>query len=372
MKNKKFLIIAAVLVALVVVLILAKDNIKINSGSKTEGLNTTQSEIRTIEQKIYASGTIGPARKVEIKSQISGIVEEIYVGTGQKIRKGDKVAKVTLVPDPQSLTSAESSLRISKINLEEARKEFERQQKLYEGKIISEVDYNASMATYKIRQEEVKSAQATVQLLKDGISQKANQTSNIIYSTTDGTVLGIYAKEGASVIGRSSFQEGSPIVVVADMNKLIFRGEISESDVGKLEIDMNLSLTIGAIEDKKFNARLGYIAPEGEADANGGAVKFEVQALVQQKEGYIIRSGYSANAEIVLARADSVLSIQERDVTFRNDSAFVEVLNGNKTEERNIELGVSDGIYTEVLSGLSKEDKFKSNERLGNEVNISF
>ncbi len=370
MKNKKIIIIGGVLVAIIIVLIVFNSSFKVKSD---KGKETISPEMRVIERKIYASGTIDPNKEVEIKSQISGIIEEIYVNTGQLVKKGDRLVKVGIVPDPQNVSNAESSLKIARINLQEARRDYDRQKALFEKGIISEVEFNTVQTRYNLRQEEVESAQNTLQLLKKGVAQNINKTSNIIYTTVDGTVLSINAKEGGSVTGRSTFQEGSTVMIIADLNNMIFRGSVGESDVDKLTLGQELILTLGAINDEKIKAELGFIAPKGVANESGGGVKFDIQASVLQHSTHRIRAGYSANAEMVIERTDSVLALQERDITFRNDSAFVNIMKNDEITEQYIVTGISDGIYTEIKEGISKDDEIVPKGRmLGPDVKISF
>lgn len=357
MKGKKFYIIISVAIA---VIVLASIFIKKSSSPVTADHSTIRAENRTIYNKTHASGTITPNIEVEIKSQLSGIVENIYVKTGDKVKKGDKLAKITVVPDPSSLNSAESSVNISKINLAEAEKQYKRQARLYNAGIITEADYNTASSNYERSKQEFETAKNTLQLLKEGVANKVSETANIIYATTNGTVLSINAKRGASVIGRSSFQEGSIILVIADMRHMIFRGTIGEAEVDKLKIGMLLDLKIAAFENETFKAELGFIAPKGQKDANGSAVRFDINALVLPKEGYNIRAGYSANAEIILDQRDSVLSLPEKNIIYINDSAFVEILKDDKSfKKQPIKLGISDGIHTEILSGITLSDRVK-------------
>jgi len=356
MKKRKFYLIttAVVIIIIIVSLIISKTNKGSSSIYKTE-LPATKNIVR----KIFASGTILPNKEVEIKSQVSGIADRIYVYVGQKVKKGDKLAKIKLVPDPESINSAESALKIAKINLDESLKQYDRQKQLYGSGIIAEVEFDNAEKEYKIRQEGYQTAENRLQLLKEGAAKKVTQQSNLITSTVEGTVLGIGIKEGGSVMGRSTFSEGTTILVIADMNNLIFEGSIGESDVAHLELGMELKLTIGAINDKKFKAILGFIAPKGHDEE--GTVKFDMKARVIPQEDIFIRAGYSANAEIVLEQRDSVLAIKERDLEFRNDSAFVDIESGiDNFEEKYVEVGLSDGIYIEILSGINKDDKIKT------------
>jgi HlyD family secretion protein len=202
-------------------------------------------------------------------------------------------------------------------------------------------------------------AEDNLQIIREGAAKKSGQTTNtIIESTITGMVLDVPIKEGNSVTESNTFNSGTTIAIVADMGEMIFEGKVDESEVGKIKEGMNLILTIGALETEKFEAELEHIAPKGVLE--NGAVQFKIQARVALKKGNSIRAGYSANADIVLDKRDSVLVVEESLLTFSHDSAFVEVETAPATfEKRHIRTGLSDGINIEVLSGVAKEDKIK-------------
>jgi len=358
MKKKKIIILTVFLLILTVLVVYAVNMSADSNSKKADSKKTDTPQLRDIKNKTFASGKILPGKEVEIKSLVSGIVEEIYVNTGQSVKKGDKLLRVKIIPDPAVVNGAESRLKLAKINMEDAEKVLKRQNILFKEKVISEVDFNQSKIDFDRKQEELITAKRNLKLVKEGASNQANQRSNIISATLDGMILGVSTKIGASVIGSSSFQGGTPLMLIADMNRLIFSGNISESDVDKLKLGMELKLNIGAIEGHEFRSILGFIAPKG--DELEGTVKFAIQASVLQEEDYVIRAGYSANAEIVLEEKKQVLSIKESNISFSNDSAFVDVqTEKDKFEEKYIEVGISDGIFIEVKSGLTKEDEIK-------------
>lgn len=311
-----------------------------------------------IEHKTYASGTILPAKEVEIKPQVSGIVEEIYVNTGQKVKTGDPLLKIKIVADPASINSAESSVKTAKINLTQLQKTLDRQRELFEDKIISVQELETAQRNYDIARQEKEAAENNLQLIKEGVS-RTNQKANVITATLDGTILSISAKKGGSVMGRNNFSEGTTTMVIADMNRLVFQGTISESEVEYLKLGMNLQLNIGAIRSETFDAKLGFIAPKGIQEEGG--VKFEFSAYVVPKDSFEIRAGYSANAEILIDQKDSVWAVKEKDVIYEMGKSYVEVKSGEKEyEKREIKTGISDGINIEVVQGLKPEEEIKS------------
>ncbi|MGE0088903.1 MAG: efflux RND transporter periplasmic adaptor subunit [Bacteroidales bacterium] len=329
------------------------------SKKKTETFITEKPFITNIENKTVATGSIVPRKEIEIKSQISGIVQEIYVTAGHIVKKGDLIAKVKIIPEMISLNNAESRLQRAKISFDNSLLDYERQLKLYEEKIIPIAEFQKVQLAHSNAKQELDAAEDNLQLIKEGVTKKSGQTTNtLIRSTIDGMVLDVPVKEGNSVIESNTFNAGTTIANIADMGEMIFEGKVDETEVGKIHEGMNLSLSIGAIDEQKFDSRLEYISPKGVED--NGAIKFEIKAKVKLKEDFFIRSGYSATVDIVLERIDSVMAIKESLIEFRNDSAFVEVETEPQIfKERNIKLGLSDGINIQVLDGLTKDDKIK-------------
>ncbi len=363
--------------------------------------DTNKPEITDIIKKTVATGSIKPRREVLIKPQVSGVVDELYVEAGEIAQKGQKIAKIKLIPSQISINNAQSQVELSRIRYDEAQRELKRQKEvfgkkldvesarsnyenaekeevrnrqLFEEGVVSELDYNrfkrdmeVSKAAYEnaqllagntlqqfeanvdIAKQEMNAAINNLQLLKEGASKNSRQVNNIVVSTVAGMVLDVPVEEGSSVIERNNFNEGTSIAIVADMTSLIFEGKVDESDVGKLKEGMPLELTIGAIENEKFDATLEFISPKGIEEE--GTVKFEVRAAIKPTEGIFLRAGYSANGDIILDKREQVIALQERDVIFSNDSTFIEVAVGDQEfEKREIKTGLSDGLKIEVLS----------------------
>lgn len=326
--------------------------------------NTKSPEITDIVKKTVATGSVVPRKEIEIKPQgVSGIIEKLYVEAGQMLKKGDPIAKIKIIPDMINLNSAESRVNVAKINFEDAEINYNRDKSLYDKKVISESDFQKTQLSYRNSRVELQAAKDNLQLIKEGVTKSsANATNTIIRSTIEGMILDIPIKEGNSVIQSNTFNDGTTVAIVADMGEMIFQGKVDETEVGKIIQGMNLKLTIGAIEDVKFNAHLEYISPKGVEE--NGAIQFEIKASVELNEKYFIRSGYSANAEIVLDRREKVLAINESLLEFKNDSTFVEVeTDPQKFEKRHIKTGLSDGINIEVLDGIKKEDKLKGEKK---------
>ncbi|NJN24808.1 MAG: efflux RND transporter periplasmic adaptor subunit [Cyclobacteriaceae bacterium] len=311
-----------------------------------------------IVKKTVATGTITPRKEVALKSQVSGVVEKLYVEAGEIVKQNDVIAKIKIIPDVVMLNNAEMRLKTAIINFKNAQIEMDRQKKLFKESVISDLDYNTYLLEYQLRSQEVEAAENNLELVKEGASKKAGTVSNLVRATAEGMVLDVPVKEGTFVIESNTFNEGTTIASIADMNDIIFEGKVDESEVGKIKEGMNLDLKIGALQDEDIKASLEYISPKGvEKD---GAIQFEIKAAVKLKEGTFLRAGYSANADIVLEKRDSVMAVKESNVLFEDDKTFVEVETGDQQYEKTeIKTGLSDGINLEVLSGVSDDQKVK-------------
>jgi HlyD family secretion protein len=332
------------------------------SQKKPEVYKTETPFVTNIIKKSVATGAVIPRKEIAIKSKVSGIIEKLYVIAGAHIKEGDIIAKVKIIPDMISLNNAESRLTRAQINFNNAKVDYDRNSELKKDGVISSTDFQASELTFNNAKEELESAESNLQLIKEGASKKSGIVSNtLIRSTISGMILDIPVKEGNSVIESNTFNEGTTIASVADMGEMIFEGKVDESEVGKLKEGMELILTIGAIDKQNFKAKLEYISPKGVTE--NGAIQFQIRATVNLDKDHFIRAGYSANADIVLERKDSVLAIKEGLVEFKGDSALVEVETSPQTfEKRLVKTGLSDGVNIEVLDGLKKTDKLKGAE----------
>lgn len=329
------------------------------SQAKPVVFDTAVPEMRTITKSTVATGSIVPRKEIEIKPQVSGIIQEIFVEPGDFVKVGDMIARIKIIPNMVNLNNAESRLNRAKLNYEDAKKDYDRQLELLKQGVIAQADFEDFLLAFESAKEEVAAAENNLQLIKEGQTKSTANTSNTIArSTIDGMILDVPVKIGNSVIESNTFNDGTTIAAIADMGDMVFEGKIDETEVGKIHEGMDLVLTIGAIDEIKFNATLEHIAPKGVEE--NGAIQFEIKANVNLKDDHFIRAGYSANADIVLAKVDSVMSIPENLLQFENDSAYVEVeIAPQEFEKKYIETGLSDGIYIEVKSGLALEDKVK-------------
>lgn len=332
------------------------------SKKKADVFETKNPFYSDVIMKTVATGSVVPRYEIEIVPQVSGIIDELYVEAGDKISKGQVVARIKIIPDMVTLNSAETRMNRAKINFEDAQIDYDRQQKLFDKNVISYEEFKNAKVSYDSAKEELTAAENNLELIKNGVTKKAeNATNTLVRSTINGMVLDVPVEVGNSVIQANTFNAGTTIASVADMKDMIFEGNVDETEVGKIKEGMPIELEIGAIDKEKFAATLEYISPKGVEE--NGAIQFEIKANVNLKEGQFIRAGYSANANIVLDKKDSVMVIPEGLLKFDNDSSFVEVNTGSAEEpnfeKRFVETGLSDGINIEITQGLEAEDKVK-------------
>lgn len=362
---KKFLKIT-LLVVLAVVLLGTFVFLYMKSKPKTIVYETQKAEVTDLEKTTVATGKVEPRDEILIKPQISGIISELYKEAGQPIKKGEVIAKVKVIPELGQLNAAESRVRLSEISARQAETDFTRIAKLYKEKLISSEEYEKSEVTLKQAREEMQTAKDALEIIKEGITKSsASFSSTMIRSTIDGLILDIPVKAGNSVIMSNTFNDGTTIATVANMNDLIFRGKIDETEVGRIHEGMPVKLTIGALQNLTFDAVLEYISPKGVEE--NGANQFEIKAAIRVPDSVQIRSGYSANAEVVLQRANKVLAVPEGIIEFSGDSTFVYVLTDSlpeqKFQRKQVTTGMSDGIKIEVKKGINANDKVRGAEK---------
>lgn len=322
-----------------------------------------------IRKTTVITGKIEPRNEVNIKPQISGIISEILKEAGQTVTVGEVIAKVKVIPEMGQLSSAQSRVRLANINERQARTDYEREKTLYDKGLVSADEYDKIAQAWRQAREEVAAAQDNLEVVRNGVSRSnASESSTLIRSTVTGLILDVPVKVGNSVILSNTFNDGTTIATVANMNDLIFRGNIDETEVGRLNTGMSMKITIGALQNLKFDARLEYISPK--ATDQNGANQFEIKAAVTlPTSGEQIRSGYSANAEIVLAEARHVMSVPESAIEFEGDNTFVYIVKGtdkDKTYEcRKVVTGLSDGLNIEIKSGLRMNERVRGPKKVG-------
>ena len=321
-------------------------------------------EVADIVKSTVVTGKVQPRDEVNVKPQISGIIAELYKEAGQTVKEGEIIAKLKVIPDMSSLSSAQSRVRLSELNLKQAQTNFDREKALYDKQLVSADEYDKVAQALQQAKEELKAAKETLEIVRDGVSSSNKSgSSTLIRSSVSGLILDIPVKVGNTVINSNSFNDGTTIATVADMDDLIFDGNIDETEVGRLSVGMPVKITVGALQDVVFDASLEYIAPK--ATESGGTNLFEIKASLRVPEDITVRSGYSANAEIVLQRAAQVLSIAESALQFEGDQTYVYVLGDKGYERRDVKTGLSDGVNIEIKEGLSPGEKVRGNQIIG-------
>jgi len=299
-----------------------------------------------------------------IKPQMSGIIAEVYKQAGDRVSIGDIIAKIKVIPDMVSLSSAESRVSRAQINFDQSKMNVERDTKLLNDKVISKEEFDKSRLQFDNDKQELAAAKDNLSLVRDGITSNKSQFSNtLVRSTINGTILDVPVKVGNSVIQSNNFNDGTTIATVANMNDMLFVGKLDETEVGKLKVGMPMDITVGAMQDQKLTATLEYISPKGTEE--NGAIMFEMKAAVKIPSSVFVRAGYSANADILLNKLDKVQTLPENCIEFSGDTSYVYVLktkNPQVFDKRKVKVGMSDGIKIEVKSGLQAKDKVRGAE----------
>ncbi len=315
----------------------------------------------TIQRTTVVTGKVEPRNEVNIKPQINGIISEIYKEAGQTVKENEVIAKLKVIPDMQSLSSAESRLRLADLNLKQAEVDYNREKQLFDKDLVSADEYEKVLQSYNQAKEERAAAQDALEVIRDGVSSSnAGSSSTLVRSTISGLILDVPVKVGNSVIQANTMNDGTTVAVVANMSDLIFDGNIDETEVGRLVEGMPMTITIGALPEYSSQATLEYISPK--AVENNGSNQFEIKAALDVNDEYTIRSGYSANAEIILQEVVDVIAVPESGVEFEGDRTYVQLLGADgKYTKTEVTVGLSDGINVEVRSGLISGDRIRGN-----------
>ena len=355
-KTVKIILGIVVLILLVTVLKYFKDS----NAKEVIDYKTELPFYSTLDTKTVATGKLNPEEEIELKPQISGIVDQIFVEEGDLVRKGDLIAKIRVVPNEQALGSAKSRINSTRLSFENAQTLFNRNKTLFEKGVISKQDFENSELSLNQAKESYSQSKDDYQIIKQGSLSGGSSANTTIVAQIPGTILEIPVREGDQVIQSNNFNAGTTIATIADMSKMIFEGKVDESEVGKLEEGKDIKVILGAINEKEFPAVLTFVAPKGVEE--NGAVQFTIKADVTIEASTKIRAGYSANAEIEIESKDSILVIKEALLQFNRitEKPFVELLEDNGTfKKKNIEIGLSDGINVEIIDGVEEGDKIK-------------
>ncbi|TBN01844.1 efflux RND transporter periplasmic adaptor subunit [Hyunsoonleella flava] len=355
-KTVKIILVLLAVIALVFVLKYFMDA----NSKDIEEFDVAEPFYTTISSQAVATGKLNPEEEIELKPQITGIVDKIVVEEGDKVKKGDLIAKIRVVPNEQSLANAKSRIATAKLSSDNAGVQFARDKKLFEKGVISIQNFENSELSYKQALENLRQAQNDYQIIKRGSISGGSAANTNIIAQISGTILEIPVREGDQVIQSNNFNAGTTIATIADMSNMLFEGKVDEAEVGKLEEGKDIKVVLGAINDKEFPAKLTFVAPKGIEE--NGAVQFTIKANVKLDSIANIRAGYSANAEIDLEGKDSVLAIKEALLQYKrsSDKPFVEIQNEDgKFKRKDVKIGISDGINVEILDGVEEGDKIK-------------
>jgi HlyD family secretion protein len=307
--------------------------------------------------KALAVGTIEPENEISVKSKVSGVVKKIFADVGTYIRAGQPLLEVKPDPTPLELADGKRQVQLAEVELDNLIKERKRQESLYTSHLISAKEWEDFQRKYDEAELRLKIANEKLALMESGkVTIGDTQIESIIKAPIDGFVLSRTVEVGDPVTPLTSFQEGTVLMKMANMERLIFKGTVDEIDVGKLREGMDAEIKVGALPNEVVNGELRRIWLKAERKEN--ATVFPIEILIPNARNILLRAGYSANANVIIQRKDSVLVIPERVVTFRNDSAFVKVPVGQKgDEERVVTTGLSDAINIEIVAGLQEGDE---------------
>ena len=346
MNIKKIIIFLGCIVFILILLVAIKS---FNDKRNIQQYNTITPTVRTIEKKIIVPGVIVPSKEIDIKSTISGVMDELYVRVGDHVTKGQPIAKIKFISEPREYQNNLRRFQIAEAQYENSKKNHERDIVLYDKHVIAKAEFDISLTNYLTTKAEYEAALKELQFV-EGIQTEMSGISNTIFSTDAGIILELPIKVGGSIMARGTFSEGSPIAKIAKLDLLLFKGVVNEANIREIKIGMPIKIIIGALNNLEVDAQLGLISPKGVFI--DGIAKFDIEADVVIADQETMLAGFSANAEIVLDRKEDILSLEEKYFIFKNDSIYVEIVDDNKLRQVSIETGISDGIHTEIISGL--------------------
>ena len=333
--------------------------VRTNSKSAIE-YETTNPFISSIELTSVVTGKVIPEDEVEIKPQLNGIIEKILVEEGDTVQNGQLIAVIKVVPDERSVYGAQAQVTSSKLNLENGEKQLNRAKELFAKQIISQQEFEDAELRYNSAKENLKAAENDLEIIMNGSVAGSSTANTNIRATLSGTILEIPVEVGDQVIAANNFNAGTSVAIIADLSQMIFEGKVDEAEVGNLTNGMKIIVSMAAIPDKEFDAKLKFVAPKGTEE--GGAVQFKIEAELTLDDDTFVRAGYSANGALVVNSKTDIMVIPEAVLQFdrRTQEPYVEIeISDQNFERRELETGLSDGIKVEVLSGVEMTDNIK-------------
>jgi len=335
------------------------------SRSKPVVYQTETAEVTDLVKKTVATGSIVPRREVEVKPKVTGVLSELIVEPGKRVKLGDPLGKISIIADAMQVNQGEAAIRTAQIAFDNAKRELARNEALFKQGVVADAELQKYRTDFAMRKQELASAGSSLQLVKEGATRAQGKSSTLIVTaTSDGVVIDVPVKVGNSVIQANNFNPGTTVAVIADMDDMIFEGRVDEAEVAKIKIGMKLAIKVGAIEKDKLDGKLEYISPKGKLI--DGAIQFEIKAAVAKKANIEVRANYSANADIVLDEKKQVLAIREALVQYKDEKPFVEIETTPQTfVKKDVKLGLSDGIKVEITEGVGKTDKIKVPDNAG-------
>jgi HlyD family secretion protein len=350
MRKVIYPIIAALLIIVIVTVIK-------NNNLEYIPYNTYEAKIDTVRYVEKLSGTLSPLSEIAIKSRISGILDTYFIEVGQVVKAGAPIARVKIIPDPNTIEQAEKQVQLAQLNLDLEQKNYERAKELFEKDVTATTDFETVENSYKIRQEELKSAIEFLDIAKKGFSKKNVSISDIITATSGGTIVEIPLNVGASIIERNNFNEGTTLAVIANLDRYLFQSSVNEMIVSKLKIGKSFQVIVNALSDHKYNAILTKINPKGEK--TDGIVRFRIEATLQpDNEINKLKPGFTAIANLEIETDSENVVVFEKDLIYETDSIFVNLLTQeDKVEKTVIKTGISNGIKTAIVEGVNVGDR---------------
>jgi HlyD family secretion protein len=329
-----------------------------SAGDENREAPHVVAEIGTVVEKALAVGTIEPENEIEVKSKISGVVSRIYAEPGDFVREGEPLIEVRPDPTPLELAEAKRNLERTELEKQNLTRELERMETLKERNLVSEQEYDRlrqQVEDVKVREQINKER---LELLESGrIMMGETLIESVIRAPIDGYILEKMVDVGEPVVPLTSYQAGTPLMSIAGMERLLFKGTVDEIDVGKMEEGMPVEIKIGALPGAVVYGEVSRISLKARQQDN--ATVFPVEIAITETNGNVLRAGYSANADIIIQRAADAVTIPERVITMRDGKSYIEVP-GNEPGsriEKEIETGLSDAITVVVTEGLAEGDK---------------